>query len=141
MTAKPVPQPAWKWPLVGPTGIASRWAQDHFQAMYERAGAQSDKVDAAHAMATAAVPRGTQVVAAGGLKQGGALGGNVGLALYAAIDTVAVVTALTGAAVGDWAYCLNGRKPAEGAGAGTGVPVFWDGAGWISACSGTAVAA
>jgi hypothetical protein len=38
-------------------------------------------------------------------------------------------------------FCMNGRKPGEAAGAGTGVLVFWSSAQWISVCSGTAVTA
>ena len=37
------------------------------------------------------------------------------------------------------AFVSNGRKPADAAGAGTGVEVFYDGAHWISVCSGTLV--
>ena len=42
---------------------------------------------------------------------------------------------------GAMAFATNGRKPTEGAGAGTGVQVFYDGTKWISACSGLAVTA
>jgi len=37
------------------------------------------------------------------------------------------------------AFTLNGRKPGEAAGAGTGVEVFFDGSHWISVCSGSTV--
>jgi hypothetical protein len=40
-----------------------------------------------------------------------------------------------------FAFATNGRKPSETAGHGTGVPVFWDGAHWISFCSGSQVQA
>jgi hypothetical protein len=39
------------------------------------------------------------------------------------------------------AFTSNGRKPNEGAGSGTGVEVFCDGAQWISVCSGSPVQA
>lgn len=39
------------------------------------------------------------------------------------------------------AFASNGRKPGEGSGGGTGVEVFYDGARWISVCSGSQVAA
>jgi hypothetical protein len=39
------------------------------------------------------------------------------------------------------AFAYNGRKPNEGAGAGSGVEVFFDGTRWISVCSGTQVQA
>jgi hypothetical protein len=42
---------------------------------------------------------------------------------------------------GATAFTTNGRKPSEGAGAGTGVEVFYDGSKWISVCSGSAVTA
>lgn len=47
----------------------------------------------------------------------------------------------TGMPAGAKAFASNGRKPTEGAGAGTGVEVFFDGHNWISSCSGNAVAA
>jgi hypothetical protein len=42
---------------------------------------------------------------------------------------------------GGMAFATNGRKPGEGAGAGTGVQVFYDGSHWISVCSGTTITA
>lgn len=39
------------------------------------------------------------------------------------------------------AFAVNGRKPAEAAGAGSGVEVFHDGNRWISVCSGSQAAA
>jgi hypothetical protein len=39
------------------------------------------------------------------------------------------------------AFATNGRKPNEGIGAGTGVEVFYDGAHWISGCTGSLIAA
>ncbi|MBA3811527.1 MAG: hypothetical protein H0X27_07780 [Caulobacteraceae bacterium] len=140
MPARPVPQPNWAWPIEDGSGLASRWFRDLVQALYERVGGQSDKVDAAHALGTGAVARGMQVIAAGGLQVGGALGGNVGLAFYRAVDAVAALPT-AGLAPGDWAYALNGRKNGEGTGAGTGVPVFWDGAAWKAVDTGATVAA
>lgn len=45
------------------------------------------------------------------------------------------------ATAGQLAYASNGRKGAEGIGAGTGVLVFYDGSAWIAVDSGAAVAA
>ena len=44
---------------------------------------------------------------------------------------------------GQFAWASNGRKPGEGGGAGTGVPVFWNSATsqWFSYLSGVAVTA
>lgn len=58
-----------------------------------------------------------------------------------AVYTVAGLPAT--AASGQFAFASNGRKPAEGIGAGTGVPVFFNTATgtWFSYCSGTVVAA
>jgi hypothetical protein len=53
--------------------------------------------------------------------------------------TVAALPASPGA--GAMAFASNGRKPGEAAGAGTGVEVFYDGARWITGCSGSQVAA
>jgi hypothetical protein len=47
----------------------------------------------------------------------------------------------TAPGTGAQAFATNGRKPAEAAGAGTGVSVFYDGTKWISVCSGALVAA
>jgi hypothetical protein len=74
------------------------------------------------------------------LQIGGALGGNVALAFYVTLTAVAALPAT--ATVGDWAYAVDGRKAGEGAGSGTGTPVFWDKSGhWIALDSGAAVAA
>ena len=51
------------------------------------------------------------------------------------------VTLPSTASKGARAFASNGRKPAEAAGAGTGVAVFFDGTHWISVCSGVAVTA
>ena len=53
--------------------------------------------------------------------------------------TVATLPSAPGA--GAKAFVTNGRKPADAAGAGTGVEVFYDGSRWISVCSGTQVGA
>lgn len=46
----------------------------------------------------------------------------------------------TSAVLGQQAWASNGRKPGEGAGSGTGVPVTWDASGvWFSLYSGAAV--
>ena len=53
--------------------------------------------------------------------------------------TVAGLPAAPGA--GAKAFATNGRKPADSAGSGTGVEVFYDGSRWICGCSGTQVTA
>jgi hypothetical protein len=50
--------------------------------------------------------------------------------------TVAALPAAVNA--GTLAFASNGRKPGEAAGNGTGITVFFDGAKWVSQCSGTA---
>lgn len=57
------------------------------------------------------------------------------------VYTVAALPA--SAATGAFAWASNGRKPAEGAGAGTGVPVFFNSATgqWFSYLSGAVVTA
>jgi hypothetical protein len=135
-----VPAPPVRVPLVDRDGMVTRPWFAHFTARHEQAGGSSDKIDAAHAAAVAAVPRTTQVVASGGLHVGGALSDNVGVAFYRAVT---VVGSLPGAgnADGDWAYALDGRKPGEGAGAGTGVPCFWSAMHWVAVTSGIGVTA
>lgn len=69
------------------------------------------------------------------------LAGGLGIAQAAPSYTVAALPA-TGA-TGASAWASDGRKPAEGAGTGTGVPVFWNPATsqWFSYLSGAVVAA
>ena len=104
--------------------------------------AVTTQLNAATALATAAVPSTRNVVGAGGLKGGGALGDDVGLTLYRVVTGVANLPT-TGNTAGDLAYATDGRKPAEGAGAGagTGVVVFWSVTSWIAVTSGVAVTA
>jgi hypothetical protein len=53
----------------------------------------------------------------------------------------AVAALPASAANGQWAYATNGRKPGEGGGSGTGVPVFFNTptSTWFSYCSGAVV--
>jgi len=140
MVAQAVPQLNFRLPLVDAGGLATPRFQQWAVSIHARTGGSVDKVEAASATAAAAVPQTTQVVAGGGLQVGGALAGNVGLALYAAVTTVADLPA-TGMAEGDFAYALDGRKTGEGVGAGTGVPVWWSNGAWVAIDSGAAVAA
>ena len=139
MTAQAVPPPPFSLPMTDAQGRVTRPWQAFWTGLYNRVGQTTDKIDVAHTLAVAAVPQGTQVIATGGLQVGGALGGNVGLALYKAFTAVALLPA--SAALGDMAYAMDGRKNGEGAGSGSGTPVFWDGTAWIAFDSGTAVAA
>lgn len=61
-------------------------------------------------------------------------------ALIAQQDPVTVANLPVGTA-GDLAFASNGRKAGEGAGNGTGVLVFNDGADWIAVDTGATVAA
>lgn len=140
MPAIPVPAPDFETAIVEPgTGVLTRYGYALVSALFNRVGGQSDKVDAAHALAIAAVPRGTEVVAGGGLKQGGGLGGNVALTFYVAR---AAAASLPSEALdeGDWAYALDGLKSGETSGAGTGTPVWWSAGTWFAVWSGLAVA-
>jgi hypothetical protein len=56
------------------------------------------------------------------------------------LPSFTVATLPVGCTPGAIALASNGRKPSEGAGAGTGVQVYFDGARWISASSGSVVA-
>lgn len=138
MTAQSLPRPSYNLPIVDAGGRASRWFAAWIDGATDRLGGDVDAVDAAQQLAAAAAPQSTQIVAAGGLKVGGTLSGDVGLALYAAIG-VAASLPTTGLAVGDWAYALDGRKPGEGAAAGTGVPCFWSNGVWNAVTTGAAV--
>lgn len=135
----PVPAPDFGLPFVDGSGRLSRWAKAWMQAATGLLDKATTPLAATHALASAAVPQGTEVVAAGGLQHGGALGGNVGLALYVAVTGVAGLPAT--ANLGDWAYAVDGRKAGEGAGSGSGTPTYWDGTSWIAPDTGAAVAA
>ena len=134
--ATTVPAPNWSNPIVDPAGFPTRWFRAFLEAVYS-AGAD---LRAATATANAAAPASALVVASGGLHGGGPIGANAGVSLYKARASVALLPS-TGLSEGDWAYALNGRKPAEGAGVGTGVPVSWSRGAWISVYSGVAVTA
>lgn len=68
-----------------------------------------------------------------------ALKGGVVVDPQPSVFTVAALP-VTGAN-GQWAFASNGRKPGEGGGAGTGVPVFFNAATgtWFSYCSGAVI--
>ncbi len=124
MPATRVPPPPLTTPLTDGRFVSNAWRL-FFTAIYNAVyGGGFDRIDAARAAALAAAPKVTQVVASGGLHQGGALGGNVGIALYVTRDIVANLPT-TGNAPGDLAYATDGCKAGETSGSGTGVPVWW----------------
>jgi hypothetical protein len=57
------------------------------------------------------------------------------------LPSFTVATLPGGCSPGAVAYASNGRKPSEGAGAGTGVQVFFDGGRWVSNSNGSVVVA
>jgi len=120
------------------TGRLTPYAYRVLKGLFDRTGGAADGVAAAANLAAAAAPQTRQVVAAGGLQFGGDLTGNVAVTLYVAIDGAANLPT-AGLTIGDWAYAVDGRKPGEASGAGTGVPVFWSNGNWCSACSGAGV--
>ncbi|HEY5289795.1 MAG TPA: hypothetical protein VIJ59_07150 [Caulobacteraceae bacterium] len=139
MTAQAVPTLNIGEAIVEPkSGRPTDYFFRAWQALTARTGGESDKVDAAHALASGAVPQGTEVIAGGGLQVGGALGGNVGLALYAAVAPVASLPTAE-VSEGDWAYALDGLKSGESSGSGTGTPVWRSAGAWYAAWSGLAV--
>lgn len=139
MAAIDVPDLDYAAQIIEPaTGRLTAYGDAFLRKLFARTGGTSDKVDAAHSLASNAVPQGTEVVAAGGLQNGGALGGNVGVALYRTKDATANLP-VTAICEGDWAYALDGRKPGETSGSGTGVPAIYSHGTWISAYSGAAV--
>ena len=130
MTLKTVSSAA---PLVGGTGRSTPYFQGWLSSLV-------DALNAAATQASNAAPATLKIVAAGGLQRGGPLRDEVGLALYRAVKPTAQLP-ITGNAPGDWAYALDGRKPGEAAGAGTGVPVFWSVSAWFAVTSGAQVTA
>ena len=142
MVAQAVPPVHGNTAFVDKEGRLTTWAFNLLNKLLDRTGGPtSDKVDAAHQLGMNAVPQGTEVVAGGGVQGGGKLGGNVGVQLYVAVTSVANLPTGTALSPGDMAYALDGLKPGESSGSGTGVPVFWTEGGWYSACSGTVVGA
>ena len=120
-------------PIVDANGYPTKPMRDLIIAL-------TTQLNAATVRATAAVPSSRNVVGAGGLKGGGALGDDVGLTLYRIVTGVANLPT-TGNSQGDLCYATDGRKPGEGAAAGTGVVVFWSVTSWIAVTSGVAVTA
>ena len=98
----------------------------------------TDTLNAAAAQAANAAPATLNIVATGGLQRGGPLTDEVGIAFYRAVKPVSQLPT-TGNAPGDWAYAVDGRKPGETNGAGTGVPVFWSVTAWFAVTSGDQV--
>lgn len=113
-------------PITGPSGRASVYLLGWLSELVSAVNASTTPVnDPAHS--------GCAVIAAGGLQGGGGLDADVGIALYRTVSSVAQLPS-AGNRPGDWAYALDGRKPGEIAGAGTGVPVFWSHTTWFSVC-------
>jgi hypothetical protein len=139
MAETAVPAPPFRTPFLTGDVVSATWVT-WLQALWNRSGGQTDKVDAAYATASAAAPASAEVVASGGLQAGGPIGGNVGIAFYVALTDVASLPT-TGVNEGDWAYALDGRKTGEASGSGTGVPVWRSGTGWYAVDSGAAVGA
>lgn len=67
---------------------------------------------------------------------------SAGVGILATWPSYTVASLPVTAAVPTFAYASDGRKPGEGAGLGTGVPVFFDISNvWFSFCDGTPVVA
>ena len=140
MAATRVPPPPFSAPLLDGIHLSGPW-KIFLSALHGAVhGEGFDKVDAGYQAAMSAAPATAEVVGVGGLHIGGQIGGNVALAFYVVVTSVAKLPA-GGAAEGDWAYALDGRKAGEAAGAGTGVPAWWSNGNWCAADSGLIVAA
>ena len=139
MTGTDMPLMRYDEPLVNANGTPTKRFFDWLCGARGRLGGDEDKVDAAHTLAAAAVPQTTEVQAVAGLSGGGALSSNLGVTLYTVVTSVATLPA--SANEGDNAYAVDGRKPGEGSGAGTGCPVVWSNSAWNSFFSGAAVTA
>lgn len=120
-------------PIVGAGGRPSAYFQGWLSGVV-------DALNAATRLTAASAPTSLNIVATGGLQRGGSLQADVGVSLYRVSTTVDQLPAL-GNAPGDWAYAMNGRKPGETDGQGTGVPVFWSASTWIAVTSGFQVTA
>jgi hypothetical protein len=130
--ASSLPTPPFSVPVLDGAFLSRTW-QTWVQSVQTRLGGTNDNVAQALTTAQGAASASAEVVAGAGLQGGGAVGPNVGVALYAAVTSVALLPASAGE--GDWAYALNGRKTGEAAGAGTGVPVFWSAGAWNAVSS------
>jgi hypothetical protein len=120
-------------PIVGASGRPSAYFQGWLSSVV-------DALNATTRLASAAAPTTLNIVATGGLQRGGSLSDDVGVSLYRAMGTVDQLPT-TGNTPGDWAYALDGRKPGETNGQGTGTPVFWSVSAWFSVTSGYQVSA
>lgn len=139
MTATSMPVVRFDDAIVDSAGRPSRRFFQWLIGARTRLGGDDDKVDAAYQTASAAVPQTTEVQAVAGLTGGGPLSQNLGVTMYGVVTSVATLPA--SAAEGDNAYAVDGRKPGEGSGAGTGCPVVWSNGAWNSYFSGAAVTA
>lgn len=139
MTAVRVPTPQFGQPLVNGDGVVTKGWRDFLQGIFNRIGGPQDKVDAA-AQASDAVIASRLVIAGAGLSGGGELSADITIRLYRVVTTVAALPS-TDNQPASWAFATDGRKPGEGAAAGTGCPVIWTNGAWYSAFSGSVVAA
>lgn len=130
-----LPTPPFHLPLVDKDGFVSTGWQPFLQAVVD----QGATVTAALSTAKAAAPGSAEVVTLNGLHGGGRIGGNAAVRLYRAVCAVADLPTM--ASEGDLAYAIDGRRGAEGSGAGTGVPVWYSAGTWYAIDSGAAVAA
>ena len=116
-------------PLVGADGRPTTYFQGWLTSLLAALNTAAD-------LASKAAPASVNIVASGGLQRGGSLADDVGVALYRAVKPLAQLP-MSGNAPGDWAYAVDGRKPGEPTGAGTGIPVFWSVTAWFAVTSGT----
>ncbi|HWE98693.1 MAG TPA: hypothetical protein VG248_02750 [Caulobacteraceae bacterium] len=138
MAAVSLPPPPIKVPFLDGLNVSQVWLR-WFEAVRDRLGGSSDKVEEAWKYGAQAAPATAEVVAIGGLHGGGAVGGNTALALYVSVCTVDLLPATAGE--GDLAYAQDGRRGSQTSGNGTGVPCWYSGGSWFAIDSGSAVAA
>lgn len=140
MTDQSIPLPDFKRAWIDDQGRPTTHMQFVIRGFDRRLGGRTDKLNATKTTADAAAPGTAEVVPGAGLQGGGAIGVNAAVSLYCYEGPVAGLSSLS-QRTGDWAYATNGRKAGEGAGSGSGTPVWFDGASWIAPDTGTGVTA
>lgn len=140
MTAVRVPAPQFGQAAVDPSGVDTPGRKTFLQQVYNRLGGAVDKVDQALQAGLGSAPAARKILAGAGLSGGGDLTADFAIRLYVATTSVAALPT-TDIQPNAQAFALNGRKPGESGGAGTGCPVIWTNGAWYSLFSGAVVTA
>lgn len=109
--------------LVDDKGVPPLAWRRFLEGVFTRLGGATDNVFAALAASLSGVTG--EIVASGGLQFGGLISADtpVPISLYRTVGPVASLP--TTGKTGDWSFANDARNAGEGAGLGTGSPVYW----------------